>query len=115
MLLYSGEYDILMLLRVKATLGRLKNLSGQSGIRTCDLWNTSPTLYQLSYTVKTVRSTDISKLTLVPLIPNFRRFEARSALENFSACPVCLSLRVASNYHIHLSRKTSLLRYYIYI
>ena len=39
MLLYSGEYDISMLLPVKATLGRLKNLSGQSGIQTYNLWN----------------------------------------------------------------------------
>ena len=57
-------YDIVMLLRVQATLGRLKNLSGHSGIRTSDLWNTSPP-------------------------PG----------KNFSACPVWLTLGVASQYH----------------
>ena len=35
------------------------NHTGQAekyaGTRTCDLWNASPTLYQLSYTVRTVR------------------------------------------------------------
>ena len=39
------------------------------GIRTYDLWNTSPMLFQLSYAVRTVRVSDISEQYLVPSIP----------------------------------------------
>ena len=46
----------------------LKNIPGHGGIRTYDLWNASPTLYQLSYAVKSVRVCDISELSLVPSI-----------------------------------------------
>ena len=46
----------------------LKNMPGHSGIRTYDLWNTSPMLCQLSYAVRSVRVCDISELSLVPSI-----------------------------------------------
>ena len=58
----------IILLLVQATLGRLKNAPGHNGIRTCDLWNTSPTLYLLSYAVRTVCLCDISELNLAPSI-----------------------------------------------
>ena len=41
-------------------------MPGHGGIRTYDLWNTSPMLCQLSYAVRTVRVCDISELSLVP-------------------------------------------------
>ena len=47
----------------------LKNMPGHGGIRTYDLWNTSPMLFQLSYAVRTVRVSDISEQYLVPSIP----------------------------------------------
>ena len=46
----------------------LENMPGHGGIRTYDLWNTSPMLCQLSYSVRTVRVCDISELSLVPSI-----------------------------------------------
>ena len=46
----------------------LKNMPGHGGIRIYDLWNASPTLYQLSYAVRSVRVCDISELSLVPSI-----------------------------------------------
>ena len=46
----------------------LKNMPGHDGIRTYDLWNTSPMLCQLSYAVRSVRVCDISELSLVPSI-----------------------------------------------
>ena len=46
----------------------LKNMPGHSGIRTYDLWNTSPMLCQLSYAVRSVRVRDISVGALVPSI-----------------------------------------------
>ena len=46
----------------------LENMPGHGGIRTYDLWNTSPMLCQLSYAVRSVRVCDISKLSLVPSI-----------------------------------------------
>ena len=46
----------------------LKNMPGHGGNRTYDLWNTSPMLCQLSYTVRgqvrLVRECDISELSL---------------------------------------------------
>ena len=39
---------------------RLKNMPGQGGNRTYDLWKTSPMLCQLSYAVRSVRVCDIS-------------------------------------------------------
>ena len=44
-------------------------MPGHGGIRTYDLWNTSPMLFQLSYAVRTVRLSDISEQYLVPSIP----------------------------------------------
>ena len=44
-------------------------MPGHGGIRTYDLWNTSPMLFQLSYAVRTVRVSDISEQYLVPSIP----------------------------------------------
>ena len=44
----------------------LKNMPGHGGNRTYDLWNTSPTLCQLSYAVRSVRVCNISELSLVP-------------------------------------------------
>ena len=38
-------------------------MPGHGGIRTYDLWNTSPMLCQLSYAVKSVRVCDISELS----------------------------------------------------
>ena len=46
----------------------LKNMPGHGGIRTYDLWNTSPMLCQLSYAVRLVRVCDTSELNLVPSI-----------------------------------------------
>ena len=46
----------------------LKNMPGHGGIRTYDLWNTSPMLFQLSYAVRLVRVCDTSELNLVPSI-----------------------------------------------
>ena len=43
-------------------------MPGHGGNRTYDLWNTSPTLCQLSYAVRSVRVCDISELSLVPSI-----------------------------------------------
>ena len=40
-------------------------MPGHGGIRTYDLWNTSPMLCQLSYAVRSVRVCDISELSLV--------------------------------------------------
>ena len=46
----------------------LKNMPGHGGIRTYDLWNTSPMLFKLSYAVRLVRVCDTSELNLVPSI-----------------------------------------------
>ena len=46
----------------------LKNMPGHGGIRTYDLWNTSPMLFQLSYAVRLFRVCDTSELNLVPSI-----------------------------------------------
>ena len=51
-----------------STPGGPKNMPGHGGIRTYDLWNTSPMLCQLSYAVRSVRVCDISELSLVPSI-----------------------------------------------
>ena len=49
--------------------GQLKNMPDHGGNWTCDLWNASPMLCQLSYAVRSVRVSDISELSLVPSIP----------------------------------------------
>ena len=64
MLLYSDEYDIMMLLWPE-------KFSWHSGIQICDLCNTSPMLYLLSYWVRTVHRCDALELSLVPSISNF--------------------------------------------
>ena len=46
----------------------LKNMPVHGGNRTYDLWNTSPMLCQLSYTVRSVQVCDNSELSLVPSI-----------------------------------------------
>ena len=46
----------------------LKNMPDHGGNRTCDLWNTSPMLCQLSYAVRSVRVCDILEQNLVPSI-----------------------------------------------
>ena len=69
----------------------LKNMPGHGGIRTYDLWNTSPMLCQLSYTVRTVRVCDISELSLVPhwaSIPKVVGSKPTVARHIFQACPV---------------------------
>ena len=67
---YSGEYDACdVTLSVYPHRASLKNMPGHGGNRTYDLWNTSPTLCQLSYAVRTVRVSDISEQNLVPSIP----------------------------------------------
>ena len=43
-------------------------MPGHGGNRTYDLWNTSPMLCQLSYTVRSVRVCDNSEQNLVPSI-----------------------------------------------
>ena len=53
----------------------LKNMPGHGGIRTYDLWNASPTLYKLSYAVKSVRVYDISELSLVPSISMYSIYD----------------------------------------
>ena len=63
-------YDIVMLLRVLTTLGRLKNSPGHSGIRTSDLWNTSPNALPTELHGQDGSISDISELSLVPSIPN---------------------------------------------
>ena len=50
------------------TWASLKNMPGHGGNRTYDLWNTSPTLCQLSYAVRSVRVCDLSELSLVSSI-----------------------------------------------
>ena len=70
--MYSGEYDICgVTLSVYPHRASLKNMPGHGGIRTYDLWNTSPMLFQLSYAVRTVRVSDISEQNLVPSIPMY--------------------------------------------
>ena len=46
-----------------------ETMPGHGGNRTYDLWNTSLTLCQMSYAVRTVRVSDISEQNLVPSIP----------------------------------------------
>ena len=59
--MYSGEYDAChVTLSVYAHWVSLKNMPGNGGNRTYDLWNTSPMLFQLSYAVRSVRVCDIS-------------------------------------------------------
>ena len=78
---YSGEYDICgVILSVYPHRASLKNMPGHGGIRTYDLWNTSPMLFQLSYAVRTVRVSDISEQNLVPSIPMY------SSNMNFFLC-----------------------------
>ena len=49
---YSGEYDVCDLtLSVYPHRARLKNMPGHGGNRSYNIWNTSPMLCQLSYTV----------------------------------------------------------------
>ena len=69
--MYSGVYDVCVAtLSVYPHLASLKNIPGHSGIRTYDLWNASPMLYQLSYAVRSVRVCDISELSRVPSMPS---------------------------------------------
>ena len=70
MKLYSGKYDIMMLLRVLATLGRLKNSPGHSGIRTSDLWNTSPNALPTELHGQDGSISDFGTESIVPSIPN---------------------------------------------
>ena len=68
--MYSGKYDVrVATVSVYPHRASLKNMPGHGGIRTYDLWNASPMLYQLSYAVRLVRVYDISELSLVPSIP----------------------------------------------
>ena len=67
--MYSGEYDACdVTLSVYPHRASLKNMPDHGGNRTYDLWNTSPTLCQLSYAVGSVRVCDISEQNLVPSI-----------------------------------------------
>ena len=67
--MYSGEYDACdVTLSVYPHRASLKNMPGQGGNRTYDLWNTNPMPCQLSYAVRSVRVCDISELSLVPSI-----------------------------------------------
>ena len=66
-LLYSGVYDIKVLLWVKTTLGWLKILSNHSGNQTYDLRNASSALYRLSYVAGWFA---ISELGVVLSIPD---------------------------------------------
>ena len=67
--MYSGEYDACdVTLSVYPHRASLKNMPDDGGIRTYDLWNTSPMLCQLSYAVWSVRVCDISEQNLVPSI-----------------------------------------------
>ena len=71
--MYSGEYDVCdVTLSVYPHRASLKNMPGQGGNRTYDLWNTSPMLCQLSYAVRSVRVSELSlqkNLTLVNVMP----------------------------------------------
>ena len=70
--MYSGDYDVCgVTLSVYPHRASLKNMPGHGGIRTYDLWNTSPMLFQLSYAVRTVRVSDISEQNLVSSIPMY--------------------------------------------
>ena len=51
-----------------STLGKLGGLPDHGGNRTCDLWFSSPMLYQLNYEIKSVGVGDISEPSLVPSI-----------------------------------------------
>ena len=67
--MYSGEYDACdVTLSVYPHRASLKNMPDHGGIRTYDLWNTSPMLCQMSYAVWSVRVCDISEQNLVPSI-----------------------------------------------
>ena len=60
---------VMLLLSVYPHRASLKNMLDHGGNRTYDLWNTSPMLCQLSYTVvRLVRVCDISEQNLVPSI-----------------------------------------------
>ena len=73
-LLYSGVYDIKVLLWVKTTLGWVKIFSNHSRDRTYDLRNASPALCRLNYVVRTVRYCNISELALVLSIPDSSKY-----------------------------------------
>ena len=47
--------------------------TGQAETFACDLWDTSPMLYQLSYVVKSIRVGDILELSLVPSISMYSK------------------------------------------
>ena len=64
----------------------LKNMPGHGGIRTYDLWNTSPMLFLLSYAVRSVRVCDISEhWASIPKVVGSNPAVARHI---FQACPV---------------------------
>ena len=67
----------------------LKNMSGHGGIRTYDVSNTSPMLWQLSYAVRSVRVCDISELNLVPSI---------------SVCILCITINFCDYYKTPFTR-----------
>ena len=68
--MYPGEYDVCdFTLSVYPHRVSLENIPDHGGNRIYDLWNTSPMLCQLSYTVWSVRVCDISEKNLFPSIP----------------------------------------------
>ena len=70
---YSGEHDVCdVTLSVYSQRASLKNMLGHGGNRAYNLWNTSPMLCQLSYTVRSVRVSDISEQYLVITIKFFK-------------------------------------------
>ena len=77
-----------------------KNMPGHGGTRTCDPWNTSPLLRQLSHAARSARACDISELSLIPSIsvaqlaeqwtgvPGVADSSPTVARHVFRACPV---------------------------
>ena len=65
----------------------LKNMPGNGGNRTYDLWNTSTMLCQLIYAVRLVRVCDISGQNLVPSISIRTVERSHRGQEYFSSLP----------------------------
>ena len=73
---YVAQYYVCgVTLSCTSTPGKLKSLPDHGGNRTCNLWDTSPMLHQLSCEVKSVQVGDISELRLVPSILMFLRYD----------------------------------------
>ena len=72
----------------------LKNMPGHGGIRTYDLWNTSPMLCQLSYAVRLVGRALVTLAEHWASIPKVVGSNPTVARHIFQACPVWIYTQV---------------------